>query len=149
MLRWFAAQMSKSKLSLGLNDSIPAIDPTPRFRVNLSTSHGFKIDVVPANQAVYRFADNQAVGDSQVGCHFQSWDDLSQELRLLVFNHFHAVLLALKDAGYELPKELLRALREFVQAGYRNSLFEAYIKPLILPLKLVPKSLHPVESIAR
>lgn len=148
MLRWFAAQMSKSTLSLGLNDFIPAIDPAPRFRVALSDSHGVKIHFDPSRHAIYKFADSHVARDGQGEDLFQSWDDLSQELRLLVFNHIHAVLSALKEAGYELPKELLRALREVVRAGHGSGFFEAHIKPLILPLKLVPKSLHPIESIA-
>lgn len=77
-----------------------------------------------------------------------SSDDLAQEVFLLLVKRRQRILAAIKKAGYEIPADILRTIQEFQRAVYGSGFFDATIKTLFLPLRLIPKSLHPNEIAA-
>lgn len=118
----------------------PLLQPAPKSRILDIQAGVLTVRTVP-----YRHPLLGLGGVSYPGEH---WDDLSLEMRLLLASNPGAVIAAFKKAKFEIPKAILRALREFRQSVRRSGSLEAAIKAILRPLKFIPKSLHPIDSVA-
>ena len=118
----------------------PLFQPAPKSRILDIQGGVLKIRTIPYRIPLLGFG-----GISYPGEH---WDDLSLELRLLLASNPGAVVAAFKKAKFEIPKAILRAIREFKQSARGNGGLDAAIKAILRPIKFIPKSLHPIDSVA-